>query len=156
MGSWQESSIMAEVRIMAENEVLFQKGSRTKYCRGVNGCVILLTYSVLGCCHSAVSHFNSVIARCGKAICLAFSWLTEVFTALQNIVGTKSVFNDLFGNKTAPAAEFTDRGCCFAHVSQRDGLLLVGEVEAVGLVPVAAGEVGHLDRHVAVEHGDCS
>ena len=34
-------------------------------------------------------------------------------------------------------------------------LLLVGEVEAVGLVPVAAGEVGHLDRHVAVEHGDC-
>lgn len=86
VGSWQESSIMAEVRIMAENEVLFQKGSRTKYCRGVNDCVILLTYSVLGCCHSTVSHFNSVIARYGKAICLTFSWLTKVFTALQNIV----------------------------------------------------------------------
>ena len=57
--------------------------------------------------------------------------------------------------KTAPAAEFTDRGCCFAHVYRRDGLLLVGEVEAVGLVPVAAGEVGHFYGHVAVEHGDC-
>ena len=114
VGSWQESSIMAEVRIMAENEVLFQKGSRTKYCRGVNGCVILLTYSVLGCCHSAVSHFKSVIARYGKAICLTFSWLTKVFAALQNIVGTKSVSNDRFGNKTAPVAESTDGGCCLS------------------------------------------
>lgn len=107
VGSWQESSIMAE------NEVLFQKGSRNKYCRGVNGCVILLTYSVLGCCHSAVSHFKSVIARYGKAICLTFSWLTKVFTTLQNIVGTKSVSNDRFGNKNSPRRRVYGQGLLF-------------------------------------------
>ena len=103
VGSWQESSIMAEVRIMAENEVLFQKGSRNKYCRGVNGCVILLTYSVLGW----------DIARYGKAIYLTFSWLTKVFTALQNIVGTKSVSNDRFGNKNSPRRRVYGQGLLF-------------------------------------------
>lgn len=58
--------------VVAGNEMLFQKGSRTKYCRGVNSYVILLTYSVLGW----------VMARYGKAICLTFSWLIKVFTAL--------------------------------------------------------------------------
>ena len=50
-------------------------------------------------------------------------------------------------DSAGPALTCVQAGCL---------LFLVCEVEAVGLVPVAAGEVGHFYGHVAVEHGDCS